>query len=73
MSGVGVSLMREPLALRKQQAGEICIWDKARLHTSLWFIYHAERAHDPLIESLLEILAELWQTAPAKTPEPSRS
>jgi len=73
VSGVGVSLMREPLALRKQQAGEVFIWDKARVHTSLWFIYHAERAHDPLIEALLGILADLWQTAPAKMPEPSRS
>jgi DNA-binding transcriptional LysR family regulator len=71
VSGVGVSLMREPLALRKQQAGEICIWDKARLHTSLWFIYHAERRHDPLIESLLEILAELWEIAPEAQPSPS--
>jgi molybdate transport repressor ModE-like protein len=71
-SGVGVSLMREPLAVRKQQAGEICIWDKARLQTALWFIYQAERRHDPLIESLLEILADLWQIAPsaAKPREP---
>jgi molybdate transport repressor ModE-like protein len=71
-SGVGVSLMREPLAVRKQQAGEICIWDKARLQTALWFIYQAERRRDPLIESLLEILADLWQIAPsaAKPREP---
>jgi DNA-binding transcriptional LysR family regulator len=74
VSGVGVSLMREPLAQRKQQAGEVCIWDRARLHTSLWFIYQADRRRDPLIESLLEILADIWQTAtPAKTPEPSRT
>jgi DNA-binding transcriptional LysR family regulator len=66
VSGVGVSLMREPLAVRKQHAGEICIWDKARLHTSLWFIYQAERSHDPLIESLLEILGDIWELAPAR-------
>jgi DNA-binding transcriptional LysR family regulator len=61
VSGVGVSLMREPLALKKQQAGQVCIWDKARLHTTLWFIHLAERRHDPLIEALLEILADVWQ------------
>jgi DNA-binding transcriptional LysR family regulator len=65
VSGVGVSLMREPLALQKQRSGDVFIWDKARVHTSLWFIYHAERRHDLLIESLLEILSELWQLAPA--------
>jgi DNA-binding transcriptional LysR family regulator len=75
VSGVGVSLMREPLALRKEKAGEVCIWDKARLHTSLWFIYQAERRHDPLIESLLEILTQIWQLAPGepKQRQPSRS
>jgi DNA-binding transcriptional LysR family regulator len=76
-SGVGVSLMREPLALRKQHAGEICIWDKARLQTALWFIYQAERSHDPLIEALLGILADIWQLAPAgrqvPEPQPARS
>jgi DNA-binding transcriptional LysR family regulator len=66
VSGVGVSLMREPLALRKQHAGEICIWDRARLHTSLWFIYQAERSHDPLIAALLEILGDIWELAPAE-------
>ena len=66
VSGIGVSLMREPLALKKQQSGEVCIWDKARLHTTLWFIYLAERRHDPLIESLVEILADLWREAPGE-------
>jgi DNA-binding transcriptional LysR family regulator len=70
VSGVGVSLMREPLALRKQQSGEICIWDKARLQTALWFIYQAERRHDPLIESLLEILADIWKVAPSDSRAP---
>ena len=65
VSGVGVSLMREPLALQKQRSGEICIWDKARLQTALWFIYQADRRHDPLIEALLGILGEIWHIAPA--------
>lgn len=70
VSGVGVSLMREPLALQKQRAGEICIWDRARLQTALWFIYQAERRRDPLIEALLGILAEIWEIEPALRGEP---
>jgi len=75
VSGVGVSLMREPLALQKQEAGEVCIWEKARLHTTLWFIHRVERRHDPLIEALLEVLMELWQPirAQASEPEPERT
>jgi len=65
VSGVGVSLMREPLALQKLRSGEICIWDRARLQTALWFIYQAERGRDPLISALLGILAGIWQVAPA--------
>lgn len=60
VAGAGISLMREDLALERQRAGDICIWDKARLSTTLWFIYLAERAHDPLIQALLEVLQKTW-------------
>ncbi len=62
-SGLGVSLMREDLALERQRAGEVCIWTKARVRTTLWFIYRAERAADPLIAALLQVVAESWQVA----------
>jgi len=66
-SGVGVSLMREEDARESESAGEIVIWDKARLTTTLWFVTLAERQDDPLIEALLELVRESWQgeTAPA--------
>lgn len=65
VSGVGLSLMREDPALEKQQAGEVYIWEKARLNTTLWFVYLSEREHDPLIEALLEVLRETWQPGAA--------
>jgi len=58
--------MREDLALERQRAGDICIWDKARLSTTLWFVYLAERAHDPLIQALVEVLQKTWAS-----PDPS--
>jgi DNA-binding transcriptional LysR family regulator len=64
-SGVGVSLMREDDALESESAGEICIWDKARLTTTLWFVTLAERQDDPLIKALLELVRESWQGAAA--------
>ena len=52
--------MREDLALERQRAGEICIWDKARPSTTLWFVYLAERSRDPLIQALVEVLQKTW-------------
>ncbi|MBI2312699.1 MAG: LysR family transcriptional regulator [Betaproteobacteria bacterium] len=65
-SGVGLSLMREEVALEKQQAGEVVVWDKVRPRTTLWFIHPASRADDPPITALLEVLRETWGL-PAET------
>lgn len=61
VSGVGVSLMREELALERAAAGEVCIWDKARLRTTLWFVCAAGREEDPLLKALFALLREIWQ------------
>jgi len=39
VSGVGVSLLPDPLALDLQTAGQVCIWEKAVLRGTLWFVY----------------------------------
>ncbi len=65
VSGVGVSLLPDPLGLDLQQAGQVCISEKAVLHTTLWFIYLADRTHDPLIQGALEVLRETWSLTPA--------
>lgn len=64
-SGVGLSLLREDLAQAKQAAGEACIWQPARLSTTLWFIHLAERRNDPLIAALREVVEQTWRPAPA--------
>jgi DNA-binding transcriptional LysR family regulator len=60
VSGVGLSLMREDVALAKRAAGEACLWEKGRATTTLWFIYPQERADDPVIRALLEVIRETW-------------
>lgn len=60
VSGVGVSLLPDPLALDLQTAGKVCISEKAVLRGMLWFIYLRERANDPLIKGLVEVLRETW-------------
>jgi DNA-binding transcriptional LysR family regulator len=63
-AGVGVSLMREELALESSKTGAICIWDKARLTTTLWFVCLAEKETDPLVRALLDLVRATWQSAP---------
>lgn len=57
-SGLGLSLMRLDHALERER--DVCIWQKARVRTTLWFIYRAERKADPLIAALLKVVAEAW-------------
>jgi len=60
VSGVGVSLLPDPLALDMQAAGQVCISEKAVPQATLWFIYLRERANDPLIKGVIEIIRSLW-------------
>ena len=67
-SGLGLSLVREDLVLGNGRAPEVCVWEKTRLRTPLWFIYRAERAQDPLIVALLAILGEAWRPSVSNKP-----
>ena len=59
-SGLGLALIREEIALRMAQAGEICVWRDARIATTLWFIHLRSREHDPVIQALLDVLRDVW-------------
>ena len=61
VSGVGLSLIREELALGKEAAGEVCLWRDLRLETTLWFIYQFARHDDLIIRSLLGVLRDTWK------------
>jgi DNA-binding transcriptional LysR family regulator len=60
LSGLGMALMREDIALEKAQSGEICLWQDVRLSTTLQFIYGRERENDPAMHALLELFKEIW-------------
>jgi len=60
VSGLGMALMREDLALEAEKVGEVCLWNDARLKTTLQFLYLREREHDPVIDALLDILKDVW-------------
>jgi DNA-binding transcriptional LysR family regulator len=71
-SGVGLSLMREDVALEREAAGEICLWDQGRATTTLWFIYLHDRAEDPVIRALLDGLRDTWALQEQERVEPLR-
>jgi DNA-binding transcriptional LysR family regulator len=71
-AGVGVALMREDLAREKEAAGEVCLWRDVRVTTTLWFVYLAERAHDPAIAALLDVLRDVWGVTAVAEPRLSR-
>jgi DNA-binding transcriptional LysR family regulator len=60
VSGVGVALMREDLALEKAVAGEVCLWRDVRVATQLWFVHPRERESDPAMVALLDVLKDVW-------------
>ena len=72
VSGVGLSLIREELALEKEAAGEICLWRDVRLDTTLWFIYPLARKDDPVIHALLDVIGDTWTPAAMPAAQPAR-
>jgi DNA-binding transcriptional LysR family regulator len=60
VAGLGMGLMREDLALERERAGEVCLWKDVRLTTGLQFVYLRERAGDPVLRALLDLLQDVW-------------
>jgi DNA-binding transcriptional LysR family regulator len=69
IAGGGVALMREDLALEAAAAGEVALWNKVQLETTLKFLHHKKNEDDPEIRALLDVLHEIWTSAPEVLPE----
>jgi len=65
IAGGGVALMREDKALEAAAAGDVALWNKIRLETTLKFVHQKQREHDPEIRALLDVLHQIWTSAPA--------
>jgi DNA-binding transcriptional LysR family regulator len=67
LAGVGVALMREDLALEAAAANNVCLWTEARAETPLQFIFLRERAHDPVVRALADVVREVWSVGETET------
>ncbi|WP_151632345.1 LysR family transcriptional regulator [Noviherbaspirillum aerium] len=59
-SGVGLSLIRESIALREAHAHGLVIADKVSLSTDLSFITLAKRKQEPTIAAVFGLLQGIW-------------
>lgn len=61
-SGVGLSLVRESIALREAHAHGLVIADTVSLSTELSFITLAKRRNEPTIAAVFSLLQSLWHS-----------
>lgn len=61
-SGVGLSLVRESIALREAHAHGLVIADAVSLTTDLSFIAQAKRRNEPMISATFSLLQHLWRS-----------
>lgn len=59
-SGVGLSLVRESIALNQAHAHGLVIADTVSLSTELRFIALQQRSHEPVILAVFQLLREIW-------------
>lgn len=60
-SGVGLSLLRESIAMRESHAHGLVIADAVSLSTELSFVCLAKRRNEPVIAAVLALLEALWR------------
>ena len=59
-SGVGLSLVRDSIAIRESQAHGLVLADRVRLDCALRFVSLAARRDEPVIASAWDALAWAW-------------
>jgi DNA-binding transcriptional LysR family regulator len=64
VAGLGLALMREDAAAALVESGHACLWEGARLPTTLQFIWREEIGADPVTRALLELVREMWSSPP---------
>jgi DNA-binding transcriptional LysR family regulator len=61
-AGLGLSLMREDMAVIAAEKGEIVLWSHATVDTQLSFLYSVEAEFEPIIVGMLSVLRDAWGT-----------
>ena len=59
-SGVGLSLVRDSIAIRESQARGLVVADRVSLDCALSFVCQRARKDEPVIASARQALAAVW-------------
>ena len=60
VAGVGVALLREDVALAAMEAGEVVLWEPARIETALQFVWQEARGAEPALAALISVVGDVW-------------
>lgn len=60
ISGVGLALLRDNLALAAVKSGELVMWEHFSKQADLWFIHLALRQQDPAVMAMTETIRKVW-------------
>ncbi|HXX86741.1 MAG TPA: LysR family transcriptional regulator [Casimicrobiaceae bacterium] len=63
-AGLGIALMRDDLARALVDANEACVWNGARLTTTLQFLWRQEQGRDSVTLALLDLVGDVWLPQP---------
>ncbi len=67
-SGVGLSLMRDAIAMRESQAHGLVVADKVSLQCALTFVCLLARRDEPVVATAWDALGEAWQLRGPRPP-----
>jgi len=59
-AGVGLSIMREELAVEAAHAGRVVLWHEEKAESALRLLYLKTREQEPLVQAVLRLVAEAW-------------
>lgn len=62
VSGVGVALIREDLALADEAANDVVLWKPAHIETTLQFIWPRARSGEAPLGALIDVVQQTWQS-----------
>ncbi|MCH9297455.1 LysR family transcriptional regulator [Pantoea allii] len=57
---VGITLMREDIALTLQDSGELYIWPGEKTVSQLCFVWDREKETSPVVAALIETVRDIW-------------
>lgn len=60
-SGVGLTLLREDVALVAQDAGEVVFWPPGVEFSHLYFVYNEDKENSPIHQAVLNVVRQLWK------------